>query len=417
MNLYLQILNKYLIILLMLVYKLLLEILYIYFINPRYEYMGFILDINYSKLFFSWFIIILLCIYMPKLKNTPSNLIIFLIILLMIIPISGVYWLQNHSSYFFLACVISIMFTIFLLKIFPIIKFKKVFNSEKNIYVFSIMFSLIVFLVIFLFNGTPSLVALNFSSVYEVRSNFNYGYSFMTYLLTWQAWVLNPYLLIFFLKKRKYLFVILPILFQILIYLYTGHKAYLFLIIILPILTYFVKYRNLMIYILFGFIFGSLVSWFCTVVILNPWPMALFVHRLLYLPAQISYQYFEYFSNNGFVFLSHSIFESLFSNSVYEKHPILIIGEQYYNSNWPNTGYLADAFMNFGYIGMLVFSIIFSVILKIFDSFALNIGKESITAVSILFVFYFISGGLLTSLLNGGVIFFLLILLLSPKLD
>ncbi|WP_341301629.1 O-antigen polymerase [Lysinibacillus sp. FSL H8-0500] len=415
MNIYLNLLNKYFVIVSIMIYKLLIELLYIYYIYPKYEYMGFSLEINGYKMFLSWILLTLLILYIPKLKNTPSTLVVLLVILIMIIPLSSFYWLQNQSTAFFVACITSIGVTIILTKYIPSIRFEKIQLSPKYFYFVSYTFSLFVLGVIIYFNGKPSLTAVNFNNVYTVRGQFNYGFGLMPYLLNWQALVLNPLLFLLFLKNRKYSRVFVFAVLQFIIYLYTGHKSYLFLIIIAPFIMYFLKFKRITIYIIWSFILGGIISWVSYLVLSNLWPMALYVHRLLYLPAQISYQFFEYFSENGYVMLSHSVFGSLFSAPVYDKHPILIIGEIYHGNNWPNTGYLADAFMNFGYIGMLIFSIIFALLLKILDSFSYNKGKDVITAMSILYVIYFISSALLTTLMNGGLLFLFFLLILIPE--
>lgn len=214
----------------------------------------------------------------------------------------------------------------------------------------------------------------------------------MKYLVTWQGAILNVFAMIIALvSRKKYSFILISIL-QIMLYLLTTNKIFLFypfalyiIILVLNRSKYNVGYLTAV-----GSSLGVLFSIGIYKILGDIMLPSMVISRIFFLPAQISYQYYEFFSQNGYVYLSHSVFRIFFQTPIYLDHPIRLIGQAYYTNNWPNTGYLGDAFMNFGVIGMIIFSIILGIVLKIIESLANTPFKLSITkSFVIIFMFSF----------------------------
>jgi hypothetical protein len=346
-------------------------------------------------------------------EKKPSTIALNTLNIIMIIPILSIYALKDESRLYVYFIALSFLLTLYLCKNIP--RIKNTLNLSSNSLVYSIVavFTFIVYGLMVYFNGIPSLELFDLSKVYTIRGTVDYGFGFMDYLVGWQAKIINVFFItMFWVKKKKKLF-IASVALQIFLFLITSHKAYFFYPILLPFIMFFIKRNKFNIYSLVGLTSITWVSLLIHFLGVNKLIAAMFVNRTLFLPAQISFQYHEFFSKNGLVMLSHSIFGFLFKQPIYEIHPIRVIGINYYTNNWPNTGYLADAFMNFGYLGMIIFSIIFAFILKLIDSLSYSPGKRLITSgMMVFFMISFTNGALLTNLLNGGVLFFILFLLL-----
>lgn len=406
--------NLALIIFFVFLYKSLLELSYFVFLNPNYDYYGFTLEINIFKFIESSVYFIILLIIVPKNEQKPSSIVIYSLFLIMIIPHFSIYWLKNENRVFMFMVFISFFITILLVKFIPQIKISKRLVNKKLLYFLVTVNTIITISVLLLFNGLPSLAALNFNNVYSIREKINYGFPIMQYLVTWQSVILNVFMVIILWVKQKKMYSLFFVIIQILTFLITGHKSFLFYILIIPIVLYIFKKKKYIILFPFGLIVGLIVGLVAYYLIDFWWIASLLISRVLFLPAQISFQYYEFFSENKFMQLTHSIFEMFSKQPVYEKNPIAIIGETYYDSNWPNTGYLGDSYMNFGIFGMLVFSILFSILLKFFDSLAIRENNNNIVILffSVIFTISFMNVGFFTSLLTGGIIVFLIIAIL-----
>jgi oligosaccharide repeat unit polymerase len=398
----------------LIIFKVLLDFSYIYYLNPNYGYMGFYLDLNYFKLIESYIFLLLINWYLPR-KDLPSSVAVNVLNLLMVIPILSIYALKDQPRIYFYGVVISFFLLIFIVKRMPRVSFniKTSLNSILTALFLGITF--VVYGLLIFFNGLPSLKLLDFSKVYEVRSSINYGFNFMVYLVSWQGAIINVFLLIItaYYKKMRY-FLFFAIM-QLVLYLLTSHKTFLFY----PLLLFFIiriiknNKKDINLSIIIYSIIGLAASLIVYAFGLNQMIPSMIISRVFYLPAQISFQYYEYFNGNGLMYLSHSIFSFIFSEPVHAEHPIRLIGETYYNNNWPNTGYLGDAFMNFGIAGMLVFSVFLGLILVLVDSLSNTQFKKLISIAFItLFMFPLSNMGLLTSMLTGGLLFYILILFL-----
>jgi len=86
--------------------------------------------------------------------------------------------------------------------------------------------------------------------------------------------------------------------------------------------------------------------------------------------------------------------------------PQKLISSVYWNDNTSsaNNGLISSGFMNFGSAGIILYSIILGSIFKFFNK---NF-NDRYTAISILFVFVFITSFFITSFLSHGIILFLI---------
>jgi hypothetical protein len=400
--------------LVLLLFKSILEFGYFYFLNSNFSYLGYTLDFNIVKYLESLIAIIWIFYIIPK-NNSVTSIAVNILLIMMIIPIISIYSLKDESRSYFYYIITSFSVLLLTVQMLPRVKLNTNFNFNALLKFAFISITALVYVLLIRFNGLPNLRLLDFNEVYIIRSGVNYGYSFMKYLVTWQGAIINVFAMIVALvSKRKNIFIIIAVL-QVTLYLLTTHKTFLFYPVALFIL--FIIVSKLKYHIGFiaaiGSSFGILVALGINKLIGDLMIASMVISRIFFLPAQISFQYFEYFSENGFVYLSHSIFSRLFRDPVYLEHPIRIIGQVYYTNNWPNTGYLGDAFMNFGVFGMIFFSLIFGAVLVIIESLANTPFKLTVTKIFIvLFMFSSANIGLLTSMNNGGLILFMLLLYL-----
>src|SRR5699024_10409430 len=148
----------------------------------------------------------------------------------------------------------------------------------------------------------------------------------------------------------KYILMISTISVQMLLYLSFGYKAYLFSIAFLLICLLLEKYPN----------FNSNFIWFYTGInvvsvifyltvnittFLNSIPF-----RMIFVPAQAQYQYFDFFSVNPKVHFADGMIGTIFSiDSPYKVSMFHVISNTFYGSSFSqNTGIFGDAYGNGG---------------------------------------------------------------------
>jgi hypothetical protein len=193
-------------------------------------------------------------------------------------------------------------------------------------------------------------------------------------------------------------------------------KTFLFALPFVLILMWVITRKNPLAWMAIGLVGIILLGMASYRLIDDIWISSLFTRRVLLRPAQLSFFYYDFFSKNEFVFLSHSIFR-FFWDYPYHLNPPYLIGDIYFNTPKSNavTGITGDAYMNFGFVGLSLCAILLAVILKIINSFSRNKDIKVTIAAIAMPVITFTNSALLTTLLTHGGLLALILLYLLPK--
>jgi hypothetical protein len=256
------------------------------------------------------------------------------------------------------------------------------------------------------------------ADVYGTRATFTAevgGAVGAGYVIFWAANVVNPLLLTLGLARARADLLVLGLLGQAVIYSVTGLKSVVFSIALVP-LVYFAVARA-------GRLFGLLAAAAAPVTLvaaslvytLGPLlPLAL-ASRVFATPGQVGGYYFEFFSEHPRYHLSHSFLGGLFPQ-VYADEPPLLIGAVYFPDPAPNANanLWADAFANFGFGGILAFTIVLGLVLWVADGLATGRDLSVIGPVLAIAGLTLANGGLFTGILSGGLALGLGLMALSP---
>ena len=141
---------------------------------------------------------------------------------------------------------------------------------------------------------------------------------------------------------------------------------------------------------------------------------SMFIRRVFFVPAQLSFDYFEFFNKNELVLWSNSILSNV-KNYPYQLSIPKLIGEYNGSGSSANNGFISSGFSHWGYYGVIFYSLLFGLILRILD-------YASYYGLPIWFVLAMtitplrdalISSDLFTTLLTHGLLVALFLLLLS----
>lgn len=395
-------------------YKMMSDLCY-YFFSTVYNYYSLTYNLNTLKLVETYFWFIVIIILMPKKINKFSHFANLMILIFTIIPMWTRYGFNDESWIYMFITNLA-----FILQII-IINYKKRFfipsikHSYQIICAISFLISVYVFGMFFIKLGLPSLTALNYFSVYEIRKELP-SFPFSTYLITTLGSVLFPFYIAIFFSKRNYYKLLFFTGLQLLLYLYTGHKSFLFSVFLIIIVDIGIRTKYFSV-ILSGILAISLPGvfiishFFESISIQFAMPISV-IYRVLYLPAQIKFQFYDFISRHQFLYFSEGfIGKSLGTTTPYSKPFFYLIGEVYYNdvTSGANGGYLADAYTQIGFLGIILFAILFAILVKFVDNVSENMPLNVICACLASKIFILNDTSLLTSLLTGGMIFLVIL--------
>jgi hypothetical protein len=266
-------------------------------------------------------------------------------------------------------------------------------------------------------HGGLGRLSFDLSTVYQVREEFiEDAAPFVGYFVPWQGYVLNPLLMLLGLRRRAPLVGGLGLALQLLLFGMTGYRAFLLIPLLVLGVYLFARRRQLLLLAL-----AAVLGVIAAALLLYAWldqPIipALLVDRVIVIPAEIHYWYYDFFGVGAqpTLQLSQSLLAAL-SVSHYTTPIPEVIGWKYMGSAASaNVGLFGDAFANFGFAGCFIFALLFALLLKAVDA----AGRRADTRVAVALVampaFQLVNSGLLTTLLTHGLALTIIVLWTLP---
>ncbi|MHB9153669.1 MAG: hypothetical protein ACYC2S_13520 [Spirochaetales bacterium] len=408
------------------IYRLSLDLVYVLNVAPRYGYYGLKLDIEWLKYVISWIVLIIYSILVKKffIKTIRTSALVVLALFSMsFIPTSSFYALSNQSNRFFFYLsvywgLILLLELFFARGVIQRIAIVSVFKNQKiktiGLEILTILFGIYVFFTSYRYNRLY--LRLSIDNVYDLRiaaKATDFGV-FSGYLLTWAAVVFAFAALRYYDKKKWIRFGIYCYL-QLLLFSMNGMKSTLFFIPIALLGYKFITVDRIT-YLPLGLALLNFISMIVFYIFNNIMLIFLIPFRVYFLPALLSKQYYEFFSNNPPDMLAQSVLRRF---GIVSRYPIpipnLIDLMNRDGTGYANTGMFGDAFANFGSFGAILYPFLLIGILKILDMVTAGLKVKSYIAIVLVIAISFTNVSFFTALLNNGLLFSFFLLLLNRR--
>lgn len=393
------------------IFKIILEYTYINFVNQIFEYRGFNLNISALKYLESWLIFFLFLSFTTHKLEHTSDFIINTLFFLFLSPLLVFYSLSNAMREYFYIVLLGISI-IYLFRNGKKIKLP-VIKQGKFLSLLICIVGVVLVSLWMIFSGGLNYFNLDQTKIYELRRSVNsvINVGLMSYLNSWAYTVFGPFLLAIFLNNRMYFFTILIFLIYLFWFGVSSHKAViLYPFVVLFVYLWFKNNKGLSVIpiSLTLVIFFSYMSYFIFDEYLYS---SLFIRRVFFTPSYLTFVYYEFFSNEGFIFWSNSI-TSKFIDYPFNLSPANLIGDYLETGSHSNSSFLSTGYMHAGIIGIILYSIIFSLILRLFDGIGNIYGSVWFPVASIIIPIrsVILSADLPTGLLTHGVLLTIIIL-------
>lgn len=411
-----------------------LFLVYRYFITPNYpvyQYRQIDLLLHICVLSLA----VVPALWLPVSLSRPTQLVYWFLYMLVYVPsVFLPFYTLTMKPERIIPLVITIGLAFFSLgRIYnlPLLKIEvKQFRHKASVFwtIFIAIFIVIYTLFLSKFGVPEGFVTLN--QIYAERAEFKETIAqggpiitrLFTYLVSWQMYVFSPLLLAFGIRTRKWIYFLLGVTSEMIIYLTAGFRTALFLPIFIVGLAIILhsKGRYFSNYILGGSL--GLLTVSATLSKLSGPNLftSIFVERLMLTPGLMTGFYYEFFSVNKHTLMAYrEWFAVLIQQSYpYDASPPYLIGETYYtmyNGSHANANLWATSFGDFGLVGILVFTGILGVVFWLYDSFSEN--KDTKTATLLLAgpTLVLSNSGLITSLITHGLLVALMMVYLLPE--
>ena len=405
-------------------FRIALDISYYHIIGMEWRNRGFALDINLIKLLESYLAFFVILLWIPKKSDRVSNAVLQLFFLVAFIPIQTHYAFSNRDRAWFYCFSLFWFLVIALNRTKLRFSFRPVKEGKYIAIVITIVLAVLSVVLIYSCMG----FSLNFdlTKVHELRVRYKEANIPLSgYMISWTAKVVLPLTILVALygrkSKRLYWLLFVAIACQLFLFTSSGHKSHLFRIPAAIGLSLLVNRRTFLTRASLVFSIVILSTMYSYLLFDDLWMSSLFARRTFLIPAQVSFYYYDFFSQNEIIRLSHSIFKS-FIEYPYQLLPPEIIGNIHWPAGasgvhtWANTGIVADGYMNFGFAGIILWSVLLSVLLKIADAVTESRNMKITWSILLLTFYIMVDGAPLTTMLTHGLLFAMLMCFLSPKL-
>jgi hypothetical protein len=405
-------------------YILIFVLLYEWLIVPVWGYEGFHSRTTVGHAAIGWILAILPSLWIPAKLERPSQVVYWLLYLLVVVPacLVPIYALEDQSSGpLFLAAALvgafALVGTIYRMPLIPLPRMQVQSHEFKAIL---ILLSATSYALIISSFGVQ-FHYVSFDDTYSVRAQFQNAMeqapTVVAYAIGWQAWVINPLVMAMGLRSRRISWVVLGGIGEFAIYSITAFRAMFFSVALLLFLLWAMRS---------GKAFGARLASMWTALFAGAGalqlsgysivPESLLGVRMTALPGLLTGYYYEFFSSHPKAHLGHSIFKSLIDYP-YAVEPPYLIGALYFHnaSNDANANVWADAYANFGYFGVICFTLLLAAVLWLYDSMAVECDRRLATLAMALPAFSLANGALLTSLLSNGMALAMLLVYLMPR--
>lgn len=397
------------------VYRLILDYIYLYWVSPLYAYMGLTSQVTVGKVLISYLSLFLLVVMMPRENDRVWKMVLQLHFIVMIVPLTSLYAMANLSTKFLMMLLFCFVLQIILLRYLPLMKIPKIKGARQFLMLLFGGLTLVTYSYLLL---TQRISIRAFDLInplsYEIRAT-RFIHPIMGYLIPWQFRVINPALLVVSFVRRNYGLASIAIFMQALLFVMFPHKEVILSVVMLLLVLYMRERHK------FSSYFTSVMS-ACNLVSLGIFKFTgnialLFVFsvRFLYIPALIKFHHYDFFSVNTKLFYSEGLLGKLFGMT--SPYPVtsgfLVQGAAFGNAN---TGYLAYGYDNLGFVGMVVMSTVFVILLLTIESLARRNTVGEVFALVLYPMIVLNDTDLLTSFFTGG-LFLLLAFLLVFRAD
>lgn len=387
--------------------------LYVKIVYPIFNFGDMSYDPRGNRLF-EIFLLLLTAVILPQKIKEPSDIYNWIYFIILIIPASvlSVEQGSNRFHFFLMTAALWMLILIqYLIKAILKNRTVEINMGYKYLPYRSVLFIIIITLV-FLVLQVRGEFNFNISEVYAYRFDISSNMPFaLRYLLSIAAISLVGYCSALALHRKDFKLLFLIVITGVLYFGFSSHKAMLFYPLAVIALYYVLKLPRPHLIIIICICVLSVV----TIIFTSDEFLTLgsmFANRIIFLPNQINFHYFDYFSSNPHMLwaeskISFGLLESELPMSVMNYIGGLMTGDYDVGAN---TGWVANAYMNAGIIGISLYAVIVSFLYFLIDHWSKIYGMRFVCSAFLIPVTTFImSSDLLITLLTGGLIFLLLI--------
>ena len=389
----------------LLIWRVLLDTIYVTFISPSWRYAGLTCSYDMGRCALAWVVFLMT---LPSLANmiarkTPSDLGMVLLYLVSFMPGLTVVSYAELEQGFQLAFYVFWIGFIAANAVFPHMHFRSV-SKRHGLLVYGLATGVCSLVILFVWARYAHFrINLSLLNVYDLRadaSEFNMP-TILSYLYA-ACRGLAPVLLGYSLVRRNSGVILWNTVLTLLLFSIDGVKSVVFSAVVVIAAFFLVRKTiepSIFIYCFAALaIFAFMMSFFGFSYVTET-----LLRRVAYLPNYLASAYYELSVHSGPDYFRQGFLRLFGAKSQYDIPLAQLVGSTYYIGGNANTGLLADAVMNLGVVGPLLYPLLLVGLLRIAEACADELPPFISSSCMILLVWHLTNSFFTTALLTHGV--------------
>lgn len=348
----------------------LLDFSYANYVSELFSYDGFFYEFNGWQYVLSWMLFLISLTMVSDRVLKVSHYFFATAILSVIAPLTSLYGLDSERPLLPVVVSIIALFWVYFLSRLAVISFKglpPVRHGRQLAVSLSICF--VLFLVVW-FYASGARPNLDIAEVYDFRqANADLAaQGVFAYTNNWTYQIFSVYLMCMALYARRFWVFLLLFGVQVYFFAFAAHKTILFLpVLVLSVWLYFRRSDSLLMLplVFIGFLLIAMVAnafWG------DVWLISMVARRVFFVPADLAFTYFDFFSQHAHVYWSNSIL------SAFSTYPYGDVGIPYVIGDFlgkpemgANNGFVSSGYAHAGVLGVFVYATILGVLLRLLN--------------------------------------------------
>ena len=354
--------------------KLILAFSYSYIISDSFNYSGFNYEFYYGRYLVGWVLYLACFPLLNSILNKVSDYYYLMALMFVVAPLIILYESDLSRSLAPVIAMILSLYTTFIFSNYLPISFKRIARIKGGMKISILLCVFFVLLLVVIYLKTGVKINFNFSKVYDFRieNALASAQGIYSYTNNWTYKVFNMFLFALALHYKKYSVALLVLVVQVYFFGASSHKSVLFYpLLVISSWLYFTRTRKLSIipYIISVLLIVTVLA----KVIYGDLLLSSFIsRRTFFVPANLTFIYFDFFANNSFIYWSNSVLSSIFQYPYIESIPKVIGNHMGLPDMSANNGYLSTGYAHGGFVGVAFYSILIGFILKFLDDIVSN---------------------------------------------
>lgn len=373
---------KLLDVLLLCIYKLLLDVIFWTLVYPTYSYDPYYMLHGEPSLLkcVAGYPLAVLCLVIFGFVRSDAvitKFVTFIQIVLVTIPFITLYGYLNLPGWNVALMIFGLACVVLAGSVIPAPNFPSP-RGWLRVLVVSCVVAIVVYVYLGLMaTGGIGRLNFDFSKVYDYRVDYmasllpGFGY-----FVNWTAYIFDMAWMILAIQSRSKSKILLIVALQFFLFGMTSFKSFLFAPIAMLGLVFLSGRMDLRRAIIVGLVL--LIAMLATLSAFgNPFGAALLT-RMIFVPAALHWLYFEYFSTHAFALGGDSLVGAILG-SPYNESYVHVVSREYWGRVFsPNVGWIGDAFANFGLIGVILAAAALGLLLRIADGLAKGVTRRGL---------------------------------------